>query len=84
MEQRILDKLAEAGRESADRRGFLTKAGKAAVVIPAVALLLSAKATPAEAWERYGKRGGAKGKGKAKGKSKGKSRGKPESKRGRK
>jgi len=54
MEQKILDKLAEAGRESADRRGFLKKTAKAAAIAPAVALLLSAKTTPAEATGRYG------------------------------
>ena len=58
MEQKILAQIAEAGRESADRRGFLKKAGKAAVVVPAVALLLSAQATPAEAFGRYGRKGG--------------------------
>ena len=61
MEQKILDKLGELGEKSADRRDFLKKAGKAAAV-PAVALLLSANATPAAASGRYGK-----GKGKGKG-----------------
>lgn len=58
MEQKILDKLAAAGRESADRRGFLKKAAKVAAIAPAVALLLSAQTTPAEAHGRYGKGGG--------------------------
>ena len=40
-----------------DRRGFLKKAGKAAATVPAVALLLSANATPAEAYNRYGRGG---------------------------
>ena len=63
MEQKILDKLGELGEKSADRRDFLKKAGKAAAAVPAVALLLSANATPAAASGRYGK-----GKGKKKGK----------------
>jgi hypothetical protein len=54
MEQKILDKLGEIGEKSADRRDFLKKAGKAAVAVPAVALLLSANATPAAASGRYG------------------------------
>jgi anaerobic selenocysteine-containing dehydrogenase len=54
MEQKILDKLGEIGDKSADRRDFLKKAGKAAVAVPAVALLLSANATPAAASGRYG------------------------------
>lgn len=56
MEQKILEKLDGLGRESADRRGFLKKAGKVAVTVPAVALLLSAQTTPAEAHGRYGRR----------------------------
>ena len=59
VEQKILDKLGELGSKRADRRDFLKKAGKAAAV-PAVALLLSANATPAAASGRYGK---GKGKG---------------------
>jgi hypothetical protein len=65
VEQKILDKLGELGERSADRRDFLKKAGKAAAAVPAVALLLSANATPAAASGRYGK---GKGKGKKKGK----------------
>jgi len=49
--------LEKVGRESADRREFLKKAGKVAATVPAVALLLSANATPAEAFGRYGKGG---------------------------
>ena len=63
VEQRILDKVGELGAKKADRRDFLKKAGKAAAAVPAVALLLSANATPAAASGRYGK-----GKGKKKGK----------------
>ena len=59
MEQKILDKLGELGAKTADRRDFLKKAGKAAAAVPAVALLLSANATPAAASGRYG--GGSKG-----------------------
>ena len=55
MEQKIFDKLGEIGEKSADRRDFLKKAGKAAVAVPAVALLLSANATPAAASGRYGR-----------------------------
>ena len=55
MEQKILDKLGELGERTADRREFLKKAGKAAAAVPAVALLLSANATPAAASGRYGK-----------------------------
>jgi hypothetical protein len=47
--------------EAADRREFLKKAGKLAATVPAVALLLSANATPAQASGRYGK-GHRKGK----------------------
>ena len=57
MEQKILEKLDEIGRESADRRGFLKKAGQVAATVPAVALLLSAQTTPAEAHGRYGRKG---------------------------
>ena len=64
MEQKILEKLDEIGRESADRRGFLKKAGQVAATVPAVALLLSAQTTPAEAHGRYG---GGKGRGKGRG-----------------
>lgn len=39
-----------------DRRAFLKTAGKAAATAPAVALLLSAAATPASAHGRYGGR----------------------------
>src|SRR5215475_13522084 len=59
VEQKILDKLGELGSKRADRRDFLKKAGKAAAV-PAVALLLSANATPAAASGRYGKGKGPK------------------------
>jgi hypothetical protein len=55
VEQKILDKLGELGSKKADRRDFLKKAGKAAAAVPAVALLLSANATPAAASGRYGK-----------------------------
>jgi hypothetical protein len=57
VEQKILEKLDEIGRESADRRGFLKKAGQVAATVPAVALLLSAQTTPAEAHGRYGRKG---------------------------
>ena len=61
MEKKILDKLESVAAQSADRREFLKKAGKAAVTVPAVAMLLSAHATPAAASGRYGrgKAGGA-------------------------
>ena len=59
MEQKILEKIGEIGATKADRRDFLKKAGKAAAAVPAVALLLSANATPAAASGRYG--GGCKG-----------------------
>lgn len=62
MNQKILDKIGEIGEQSADRRDFLKKAGKLAVAVPAVALLLSANATPAAASGRYGKGGKHKGK----------------------
>ncbi len=52
-----LKTLEKVGRESADRREFLKKAGKVAATVPAVALLLSANATPAQAFGRYGKGG---------------------------
>ena len=52
-----LKTLEKVGRESADRREFLKKAGKVAATVPAVALLLSANATPAEAFGRYCKGG---------------------------
>jgi hypothetical protein len=52
VDRKTLEKL---GDESADRRAFLKRAGKAAATIPAVALLLSANATPAEAFGRYGR-----------------------------
>ena len=63
MDSNRIDRLGD----SADRRDFLKKAGKLAATVPAVALLLSANATPAQASSRYGK---GKGKGKAKGKTK--------------
>jgi hypothetical protein len=66
MDLKTLEKL---GRESADRRGFLKKAGKAAATVPAVALLLSANATPAQAFGRYGKGGRGHGRGHANGHS---------------
>ena len=62
VEQKILDKIGELGETKADRRDFLKKAGKAAVAVPAVALLLSANATPAAASGRYGKGGKEHGK----------------------
>ena len=52
-----LKSLEKIGSESADRREFLKKAGKAAATVPAVALLLSANATPAQAFDRYGRGG---------------------------
>ncbi len=55
-----LKTLEKAGRKSADRREFLKKAGKVAATVPAVALLLSANATPAQAFGRYGKGGGGR------------------------
>lgn len=55
MEQKILEKIGDIGATKADRRDFLKKAGKAAAAVPAVALLLSANATPAAASGRYGK-----------------------------
>jgi hypothetical protein len=60
VEQKIFDKLGELGARSADRRSFLKQAGKAAAAVPAVALLLSANATPAAASGRYGKGKGKK------------------------
>ena len=57
MDAKLIEKLGELGRDTADRRGFLKKAGKAAATVPAVALLLSANATPAEAYNRYGRGG---------------------------
>lgn len=78
MDLKTLEKL---GRESADRRGFLKKAGKAAATVPAVALLLSANATPAQAFGRYGKggRGGQGGDGRGHGHANGHSHKKPKS-----
>lgn len=70
----------EGPGEAGDRREFLKKAGKLAVTVPAVALLLSANATPAQASGRYGKQGG-RGKARGLGKAKGKSRGHDEGKR---
>lgn len=81
MEQKILEKLDGLGRESADRRGFLKKAGQVAATVPAVALLLSAQATPAEAFGRYGRKR-RKGHGKAKGKGKAKNNPRPAFKHG--
>ena len=63
MEQKILDKIGEIGASKADRRDFLKKAGKTAAAVPAVALLLSANATPAAASGRYGGSKGGKGHG---------------------
>ena len=57
MDEKLIEDLG-----AGDRREFLKKAGKAAVTVPAVALLLSTHATPAQASGRYGK-----GKGKSKG-----------------
>jgi hypothetical protein len=74
MDRKLIEGLGEAG----DRRDFLKKAGKVAATAPAVALLLSAHATPAQAGSRYGK---GKGKGKGHGKSKGKAKGHDNSKR---
>ena len=51
----MIEKIGEMGRKTADRREFLKKAGKVAATVPAVALLLSANATPAEAFNRYGR-----------------------------
>jgi len=83
VEQKILEKLDGPGRESADRRGFLKKAGQVAATVPAVALLLSAQATPAEAFGRYGrKRRKGHGHGKAKSKGKAKSNRRPSLKHG--
>ena len=71
-----MDKLIERLGETGDRRQFLKKAGKAAVTVPAVALLLSSNATPAQASGSYGKgHGKPVGKGKGKGKAKGRARG---------
>jgi hypothetical protein len=55
--KKVIDKICDAGNETADRREFLKKAGKVAATVPAVALLLSANATPAEAYNRYGRGG---------------------------
>jgi hypothetical protein len=55
--KKVVEKLGEIGSETADRREFLKKAGKVAATVPAVALLLSANATPAEAYNRYGRGG---------------------------
>jgi hypothetical protein len=70
---RILEQSGRGRRGTRvdDRRDFLKKAGKVAVTVPAVALLLSANTTPAQAANRYGK-----SKKKSKGKSKGKGKGK--------
>jgi len=57
MDRKMMEKLDEMARETADRREFLKKAGKVAATVPAVALLLSANATPAEAYNRYGRGG---------------------------
>ena len=57
MDSKLIDRLGESG----DRREFLKQAGKLAATVPAVALLLSANATPAQASGKYGK---GKGKGK--------------------
>jgi len=57
MDPEMIEKLGEMGRETADRREFLKKAAKVAATVPAVALLLSANATPAEAFNRYGRGG---------------------------
>jgi hypothetical protein len=59
MDRKLIEGLGEAG----DRRDFLKKAGKVAATAPAVALLLSAHATPAQAGSRYGKGGKGKAKG---------------------
>ena len=53
----MIEKIGEMGRKTADRREFLKKAAKVAATVPAVALLLSANATPAEAYNRYGRGG---------------------------
>jgi hypothetical protein len=55
VDRKASETIEKRGRESADRREFLKKAGKAAATVPAVALLLSANATPAEAFNRYGR-----------------------------
>jgi hypothetical protein len=60
VDTKAIETLEKLGRESADRREFLKKAGKAAATLPAVALLLSANATPAEAFNRYGRGGRGK------------------------
>ena len=57
MDPKMMEKLDEMAHETADRREFLKKAGKVAATVPAVALLLSANATPAEAYNRYGRGG---------------------------
>lgn len=61
MDRKTIDKLGEIGRQTVDRREFLKKAGKVAATVPAVALLLSANATPAEAFNRYCKPKGGHG-----------------------
>ena len=54
-----MDRHEEANQlneEASARREFLKQAGKVAATAPAVALLLSAHATPALAMNRYGHR----------------------------
>lgn len=46
----------QLNEEASARRAFLKQAGKVAATAPAVALLLSAHATPALAMNRYGHR----------------------------
>jgi hypothetical protein len=64
MEQKLEHQTqhSKQDEERTARREFLKKAGKAAATAPAVALLLSAQATPASAWGRYGKRAHYEGK----------------------
>ena len=50
------EEATELNEEATARRAFLKQAGKVAATAPAVALLLSAHATPALAMNRYGRR----------------------------
>lgn len=58
MEQKLVqhEQHAKQDEERHARREFLKKASRVATTAPAVALLLSAQATPASAWGRYGKK----------------------------
>jgi hypothetical protein len=55
VDRKISEKIGELAGKSSDRREFLKQASKLAATVPAVALLLSANATPAQAFGRYGR-----------------------------